>query len=117
MPAIRSFLPKYEKLHVYVLVLLPKSAESTVAPKGWPWTRSSRPALTPEEHQQILIPVFADRNAVLKSLKIEPDDLLHVVLVNPAQQVEWAGRGARDNGKGDSLDMQIARVASGSKQE
>jgi hypothetical protein len=116
VPSMHSLLEKYEKLHFYVLYLLPKSAESAAVHDGWPWTRSSRPALSPEEQQKILIPIYADRNAVLKALKIEPDEFMHIVLVNPDKQVEWDERGARNTGRGDELDMQIARVASGSKE-
>jgi hypothetical protein len=116
MPAMHNLLQKYEKLHLYVLYLLPKSAQASAARTGWPWTPSSRPALTPEEQQKVLIPVYADREAVLRALKIEPDEFLHVVLVNPDKQVEWDDRGARNSGRGDELDMQIARVASGSKE-
>lgn len=116
MPAIHSLLEKYEKLHFYVFYLIPKSAQASAAHSGWPWTPSSRPALTPEEQQKVLIPVYADREAILRALKIEPDEFLHVVLVNPDKQVEWDDRGARNSGRGDELDMQIARVASGSKE-
>lgn len=115
MPALHDLLARHEDLQVFVLVLVPKSAQAPEARKGWPWERSSRPALSLEERRTVLIPVFSDRAEVLQALKIEPDEYLHILLINPDKQVEWAGRGARDNGKGDDLAMQVDRVVSDGK--
>jgi hypothetical protein len=116
MPVVHRLQQKYTSdIAFYVLAFLPPAGAAAPKTDAWPYVPSSRPALTPEEQQKSVVPLYGDRRALLAKLKIVDGGGLQAVLMSPDNELLWNDQGVRTNGKANELAIQTARSFSGDR--